>query len=177
MERAIWFLVETVGSLLAMACILRAYMHWLGIATRDPIGQFVIAITDWLVKPLRKVMPAVQRIDWASLLAGLIVSTLLTVVLVMLMGATPAFGWVVLKAIGFLVEWSIFLLIVLVIAGAVLSWVNPHAPIQPTLSALTNPFLAPIRKIVPLIGGIDLSPMVLLIVLMFVKELVRGILG
>jgi YggT family protein len=60
-----------------------------------------------------------------------------------------------------------------VIAGAVLSWVNPHAPIAPTVNALTHPFLSPIRKIVPLIGGVDLSPLVLLIGVMFVSQLIK----
>lgn len=158
-----------------MACALRAYMHWLGLGVRDPIGQFVIAITDWLVKPLRKIMPTIRRFDWASLLAAFLLALLVAIVKVLLGGGSPNPGWVVLDALKFLVAESMFLLIILVIAGAVLSWVNPNAPIQPTLSALTNPLLAPIRKIIPLVGGIDLSPMVLIIGLMFVTQLVRGL--
>jgi YggT family protein len=175
MENALWFLVKTIGGLLIMACVLRAYMHWLGLGARDPIGQFVIAITDWLVKPLRKILPAIRRFDWASLLAALLVSVVLAITFVLLSGIAPNFGWVLLTALTFLIEEAVFLLIILVIAGAVLSWVNPHAPIAPTLNALTNPLLAPIRKVIPLVGGIDLSPMVLIIGLMFIKQLVSGI--
>jgi len=82
-----------------------------------------------------------------------------------LMGAVraPAFGVVVLLAVFWLVKWSLWLLTALVLLLAILSWVNPHAPIAPTIDTLTRPFLAPIRRIVPLIGGVDLSPLVLIL--------------
>ena len=179
MGNTLWFLLETVGQLLATACLLRAYMHWLGIASRDPIGQFVIAVTDWLVKPLRRIMPAISRIDWASLLAALVVSVAMAIVLVFLSGiqAAPVFGALVLTAVIWLIKWSVFLLILVVIAHAVLSWVNPHAPIAPTLDALSRPFLAPIRKLVPLVGGVDLSPLVLIIGLQVVLAFIQNVFG
>jgi YggT family protein len=89
--------------------------------------------------------------------------------------SAPGTGALLLAAIYWLFKSAVFLLFMLVIASVILSWVNPHAPIAPTVSALTNPFLAPLRKIIPLVGGIDLSPMVLLIGLMFLQELLRGL--
>lgn len=179
MGNTLWFLLETVGQLLATACMLRAYMHWLGIASRDPIGHFVIAVTDWLVKPLRRIMPATRQIDWSSLLAALVIAVLLAIAFVLLTGrsAAPVFGAVVLTAVVWLIQWSVFLLILVVIAHAVLSWVNPHAPIAPTLDALSRPFLAPIRRIVPLVGGVDLSPLVLIIGLQVILAFVQNTLG
>ncbi len=179
MGNTLWFLLETVGQLLATACLLRAYMHWLGIASRDPIGHFVIAVTDWIVKPLRRIMPVTHQIDWSSLMAALVVSVLLAIIFVMLAGlsAAPVFGAVVLTAVVWLVQWSVFLLIIVVIAHAVLSWVNPHAPIGPTLDALSRPFLAPIRRLIPLVGGVDLSPLVLIIGLQVILAFIQNSIG
>ncbi|MGH1358819.1 MAG: YggT family protein [Burkholderiaceae bacterium] len=179
MGNTVWFLLETVGQLLATACLLRSYMHWLGIAQRDPIGHFVIAVTDWIVKPLRRIMPTTRRIDWSSLLAALVISVTMAVAFVFLAGlsAAPVFGALVLTAVAWLIKWSVFLLIIVVIAHAVLSWVNPHAPIGPTLDALSRPFLAPIRRIVPLVGGVDLSPLVLIIGLQVVLAFIQNTVG
>lgn len=169
MHHALWLLLETLGSLLATACVLRAYLNWLGLGIRDPLAQFVIAVTDWIVRPLRRMLPAARKnrrsIDWASLLAALLLALALAVLYVMLFsgGRAPAFGAVILLAFFWLAKWSLWLLTALVILLAVLSWVNPHAPIAPTIDALTNPFLAPIRRFVPLVGGVDLSPLVLIV--------------
>lgn len=179
MARTLWFLIDTIGSLLAVACLLRAYMHWLGVASRDPIGHFVIAITDWLVKPLRRVLPASRQWDWGSLGAAILVAVLMAVAYVLIAGlsAAPVFGLVVLTAVYWLIKWSIWVLIVVVIAQAVLSWVNPHAPIAPTLNALSYPFLRPLRRWVPLVGGIDLSPLVLILLLQVLLVFVQSTLG
>ena len=77
MSRALWLLIETVGSLFATACILRA-LAWRGqLSARNPIMQFVIAVTDWIVKPLRKVLPTSRANDWASMVAALVVALVL----------------------------------------------------------------------------------------------------
>lgn len=180
MQQALWLLLETLGSLLATACVLRAYMNWLGLGARDPIGQFVIAVTDWIVRPLRGVLPSARKnmrsVDWASLLAALLLSVLLAVVYVMLFGRgrAPAFGAVVLLAVFWLLKWSLWLLTALVVLLAVLSWVNPHAPVAPTIDALTRPFLGPIRRVVPLIGGVDLSPLVLILLAQIALTLLQS---
>jgi len=167
MSQTLWFLIETLASLLATACILRAYMNWVGVLSRDPIGQFIIAVTDWLVRPLRRVVPGGSRaIDWASVAAGALVALLLAFIYLSLIGrlGPAAIGAAVVFAIYYLLKWSLYLLMGIVLLSAVLSWVNPQAPIAPTLNALTRPFLAPVRRIIPLVGGVDLSPLVILIV-------------
>lgn len=165
MQTTLWFLLETVGSLLATACILRAYMTWLGVVARDPIGQFVIAVTDWLVKPLRRLVPARRGVDWASVLAAFVIALLLGILyfLVLAHARAPSFGLVTLLAVFWLLKWSLYLLTGVVLLQAILSWVNPHAPIAPVLNELTRPFLGPLRRIIPLVGGVDLSPLVLII--------------
>lgn len=166
MSQSLLFLIETLASLLATACILRAYMNWVGVLSRDPIGQFVIAVTDWLVRPLRRVVPAGRGIDWASITAAALVAVILALSYLSLidrLGPTTL-GVAVVFAIYYLLKWSLYLLMGVVLLAAVLSWINPHAPIAPTLEALARPFLAPVRRIIPLVGGVDLSPLVILIV-------------
>lgn len=179
MIRTIWFLLETVVSLLATACLLRAYMHWLGVASRDPIGHFVIAITDWAVKPLRRIVAPSRKHDWASVIAAMLMACLLAIAFVFMAGmaSAPPFGAVVLTATYWLIKWSLYLLMLVVIAQAVLSWVNPHAPIMPTLNALSYRFLAPLRKLIPLVGGVDLSPLVLIIGLQVLLVFVQSTFG
>jgi len=180
MHQALWLLIETLGSLLATACVLRAYLNWIGLGARNPVGQFVIAITDWLVLRLRSVLPDarqnVRSVDWASLLAALLVTVVLAIAWVMMFGGRriPAFGVVVLLAVFWLIKWTLWLLTALVLFLAVLSWVNPHAPIAPTIDALTRPFLAPIRRIVPLVGGVDLSPLLLILIIQLLLTLLQS---
>ena len=176
MHQALWLLIETLGSLLAGACLLRAYMNFCGVGMRNPVGQFVLAFTDWLVGPLRRMLSPRGRIDWPSLLAALIVAVLLAFVFAMIFGSAahlPSLGAVLLIAIFWLLKWSLWLLSLLVIAQAVLSWVNPHAPVMPTVDALTRPVLTPIRRVVPLVGGVDLSPLVLLLLVQVLLTLLQ----
>ncbi|MEZ5658768.1 MAG: YggT family protein [Burkholderiaceae bacterium] len=179
MARTLWFLIDTLGSLLAMACLLRGYMHWLGVASRDPIGHFVIAITDWIIKPLRRLMPVSRRWDWASIVGALLVAVIMAIAFVLIAGMThaPVFGLVVLTAVYWLIKWAVWMLIVVVIAQAVLSWVNPHAPIAPTLNALSYPFLMPLRRFIPLVGGIDLSPLALILLMQVALVFLQSTLG
>ena len=181
MTQALWLLLDTLGSLLATACVLRAYLNWLGLGPRNQIGQFVVAVTEWIVRPLRGVLPAARKgprsIDWASLAAALVLALLLAIAYIMIFGRgrAPAFGAVLLLAVVWLLEWSLWLLTALVLLLAVLSWVNPHAPIAPTIDALTQPFLSPIRRFVPLIGGVDLSPLVLILLLQLALTMLKSI--
>ena len=180
MYQALCLLLEALGSLLATACVLRAYLNWLGLGARNQVGQFVIAITDWMVRPLRGLLPAARKgprsVDWASLVAALLLAIVLAVIYILIFGRgrTPAFGAVLMLALFWLIKWSLWLLTAMVLLLAVLSWVNPHAPIAPTIDALTQPFLAPLRRVVPLIGGVDLSPLVLILLLQLALTLLQS---
>ncbi len=167
MSRILWLVIETVGSLLAVACVLRAYAHRVHLNPRNPISQFVSALTDWLVNPLRKAIAPSRTMDWASVVAALLVATLTALLFFVVVGGVkvPNPGSVLFLAVIWLVRWTIWLVVGLVIVQAILSWVNPYAPLAPAIQQLTQPFLAPIRRVVPLVGGVDLSPLVLIVVL------------
>ena len=165
MLNALWLLIETAGSLLATACVLRAVGAWQQLSVRNPIMQFVHAVTDWIVGPLRRILPGSRRLDTASLVAALLLAVALAFIYSALMlSRGPAVGGVLLVALFWLCKWSIYLLIALVLLQAILSWVNPGAPLAPVVEHLTRPFLAPIRRVLPTVGGFDLSPLVLVVV-------------
>jgi YggT family protein len=174
MTRILWLLIETIGGLLAIACVLRAYAHRIHLNPRNPISQFVSALTDWLVNPLRRLLPASRNMDWASVLAGFLVAMLTALCYFVIVGGItiPNPGSVAFLAVVWLIRWSLYLVIGLVILQAVLSWINPYAPLAPAIQQLTHPILSPVRKVVPLIGNVDLSPLVVIILVQVLLMLI-----
>jgi YggT family protein len=162
-------LLEVAAGLLAGTCLLRLYMQYqripLSARSGNPIGRFIFALTDWLVLPLRRVVPAAGRWDLASLVGAFLVQLVQFAILWTLTGmAASLLSVVVYSAFG-LIRMAISGLTGLVIVYAILSWVQTQSPIADLLERLVMPVLTPIRRIVPLAGGIDLSPLVLLILL------------
>ena len=166
--KIVHLIIDFAGTLLAGACLLRAWMQRQRVAMRNPLGQFVMTLTDWLIKPLRRLIPGYAGIDWASLVAALLVSLGAVLVLVALRAGSfdvgfPAVGSILGMALTWLVKWAIYLAQALVLIGAVLSWVNPFSPLLPVVDALSGPLLRPIRRVLPMMGRIDLSPLVFLL--------------
>jgi YggT family protein len=169
--RALSFLLETAFYLLIGASLLRAYMNWLRISMTAQPGTFVMALTNWLVKPLRRTLPqslARSKVDSASLFAAALLSLLYALLAALL------FGWFsgdipVLAVLAFafkmLLRVALQALTILVFAYVIISWVQPGTYGHGLLSRLVEPPLSPLRRIVPMIGGIDLSAMVLLLLL------------
>lgn len=162
-------LLEVAAGLIAGTCLLRLYMQYqrIPMSTRsgNPLARFIFALTDWLVLPLRRVVPAIGRLDTASLLGAFLVQLLQFVILWGITGmVTSVLSIVVLAAFG-LVRMAISGLTGLVIIYAILSWVQTQSVAADFLERLVLPLLMPIRRVVPLVGGIDLSPLVLLLIL------------
>ena len=164
-------LTVTAFGLVIYALLLRFHMQWLRAPFRNPVGQFVSALTDWIVKPARRVVPGLLGLDLATILIAWFAEALMLVLLcwlrdVSLAGSsTPsvAAGVLFTLAAAELARVSLYLLFVVVIGHVVLSWVNPHAPLAPVFYALTRPFYAVFRRFVPSIGSIDLSPVFVLL--------------
>lgn len=170
MDQAIRFLLDTTFGLFTYAFLLRFVMQWQRAPFRNPIGQAVAALTDWAVKPLRRLLPGFGGIDWSTLLLAWLAQFLWLSVLRLLQGFDAFGGGVVLVfvllAVIELVKAAIWILIVAVIVQAVLSWVAPDGPLAGLLNALTFRYLAPIRRLVPPLGGtLDLSPLILIVLL------------
>src|SRR4029453_1672078 len=136
----------------------------------NPAGQAVIALTDWIVKPMRKVLPGFKGIDWASLVATYLFQLLWLGAYYVVFGKGfallgPGIGYLLIAALIALVKAALWLLIVVVFVQAILSWVAPDGPLAGLLNALTFPFLRPVRKLIPPLGGtLDLSPLIVIVV-------------
>lgn len=157
------FLIDTLGTFFGAVLLLRAYLQFVRVHPRNPLSQFVMALTDWLVVPLRRAIPGAGGVDWASLIAAFLCALVLVLLLYLLHGSALSSFPPALIGVAFLwlVKWAVYLIMWITLLQAVISWVNPHAPIAPVLNQVTAPFLAPIRRILPLIGNVDLSPLVL----------------
>ena len=164
------YVLTTIVELFVLAVLLRFYAQVFRASFRNPIAQFAVALTDWIVKPLRRLVPSIMGLDSASFLTAWIAQMILWGVVLALRNEAaydnPVF-WPVLAALALVMvlKLSIYLLIGVVIVQAVLSWVNPYHPIRPFFDSLCRVFLRPLQRIIPLVGGVDLSPLVLLIVL------------
>ena len=172
-------LLEVVAGLLGSACLLRLYMQLQRIPFGNPIGNLVFALTDWLVLPLRRVIPPVGRWDVASLLGALLLKLAQFGILWLLTGG--ALVVVPVMAVFGVIGLVIYGLTGLVIVYAILSWVQTRSPMADVLGRLVAPVLQPLRRIVPMVGGLDLSPLVLLVLLQIasivLQHALRGVLS
>jgi YggT family protein len=171
--RVLFFLLETLFFFLIAAALLRAWMNHMRVQMSAQPGRFVIALSDWLVQPLRRVLPqslAKSRVDWGSLLAAFLLAQAyagLSLLLHGLAGAMPvnAVPLLLILAVRMLLRVALQGLMFLLLVYAVLSWVQPQSPLLGTLDRLCSPLLRPLRRWLPLVGGVDLSVLVLLVLL------------
>ena len=167
LNQAIAFVVETVFHAFVLAALVRFWMQALRAPVRNPIAQFTMALTDFAVKPLRRLLPGLFGLDLASLAVAWAAEFALLAILALLREVPLANG-PVLSILGFLAIVKLLRLTVYIVMGAVfvqalLSWVSPYHPVAPFFDALTRPFLKPLRKAVPTIGGVDVTPVLVLI--------------
>ena len=163
------YLIDVVFGLFTFALLLRFVMQLMRAPFRNPLGQALIALTDWIVKPLRRVLPGYKGLDWASLIATVLFQFLWVLAILLIFGGFAMTGdgilFLLVRTVFELVDHVLWLFIVIVIVQAILSWVAPDGPLSGLLNALTFPILRPIRKVIPLIGGtLDLSPLVFIVI-------------
>lgn len=161
------FLLDIVFRLFGAALIARAWMHAIRMHPFNPLAHAIYQATNWLVLPLRKLIPAGRKIDWASLaaawLAALIYQALIWLIAIGALIPAVLLPAAMLSALLVALKWALNLVVWLTLIQAVLSWVNPMAPMMPLLQTLTAPMLDPIRRLLPR-AQIDFSPLILLIV-------------
>jgi YggT family protein len=148
----------------------RFVMQWVRVSFRNPVGHFVVATTDWVVLPLRRFVPGLFGLDLASLLPAWGAQMLL-VTLELLLRSAPAsiLSGIPLFGLIDLARMAVYLIFAIVLIAAVLSWFGAQMPAAfGVFSDLARPFLRPFRRLIPPLGGIDLSPLVLLLVLQII---------
>lgn len=166
-------IVDTAASVVGGVLLLRFWMQVIRVRPPASVAQFTFTLTDWLVRPLRRVFPGVGGYDWASLIGAFLIVLLASAVMFLA-------GWngqtVLVYALFRFLNWIIYGFMGLLIIEVVFSWINPHAPLAPFVHALNDPLLRPIRRVVPPVGGIDFSVLVALILLQIVKYLLGQVL-
>jgi YggT family protein len=164
------FLISTLGDLFVFALLVRFILQCLRVPARNQVSEFIVALTDFVVRPARRVIPGLWRLDLATLvLAWLTAAVELWLVLQIKgyeLGSAVGVAFVALAALAaiHLVRLTVYVAMFAIVLQAVLSWVNPYNPLAPLLAALTRPILRPFQKVVPPIANVDLSPLFALIV-------------
>lgn len=164
-------ILDVLFGFITVLLLARFFMQWSRVSFRNQVGQFVVAATDWIVRPLRRAIPGLFGLDLASLLPAWAFQTVFVFLDLSLRGARFDGG-----AVGVLLGlWglglievarlAVYLVLAVVIISAIFSWVSPHAPAAPLFHALADPLLRPFRRVVPTIANIDLSPLLLLLLL------------
>lgn len=176
----VYFLLDLAAGLLAGTCLLRAFMQWQRISFGNPVGRFIFAATDWIVLPLRKLVPAIGRLDTASVLTAYLLQLARFGILWLFVGGADVAILLPAVALFALVQLAISAVIGLLIVYAILSWVHADSPIVDVIDRVCAPMLRPLRKLIPLVGGVDLSPLALM-ALLYVASIVlwnlAGLLG
>ena len=171
------FLLDVVAGLLGGACLLRLYMQVQRIPFGNPVGRFIFALTDWIVLPLRRVLPSYRKWDTASLIAAYLLELAQFGILWLMVGRGGGALVPVLALFG-LVRLVISGVIGLVIVYAILSWVHTASSmLQDLVARLAEPLVRPVRKLIPLVGGVDLSPLVVIVLLQIVAIVLGDALG
>lgn len=171
------FLLDTVFTLFGMALLLRLWMQLTRLPSRNPVSQGVFQVTDWLVRPLRRIIPGIGGIDWATVLAAYLTAVAFLVCRALVLGADPiAFLPVILGlAVLHLLKWGISMVMWVTLLMAVLSWVNPQSPLAAPIWHLTAPLLRPIQRVMPRLGGFDVSPLILFVIAQILLMVIAGV--
>jgi YggT family protein len=172
---ALLYLLQFAVNFVVIAFLLRAVMPLVRADFRNPLGQAVLRFTDPVIRPLRKVLGPVGRVDVASFAAVYAAQYAGSTLLRLVAGGGFAPGRTALVAALDLVDNVLFFYSAVIIAYAVLSWFGPggYNPASRVLAAICEPLLSPVRRILPALGGLDLSPILVLVLLQAARLLLH----
>jgi YggT family protein len=171
LSTALNFLLNTIFNLLTLLFLLRFFLQLFRAPFNNPLSYMVVSLTDFAVKPVRRIIPSWGKIDLSTLILALVTQLLLQLCLlwlrdipINLMGNTIWTSLIGMSLLGvFRTILDVFFYAILL--QVILSWINPYSPISSVLNSLTKPILAPIQRFLPMAGGIDFSPVVALILI------------
>ena len=168
--------IQFVFGALISLIVLRVLLQWVRANFYNPICQFLYKVTNPVLMPLRKIIPAWRNLDIAGIVLAWVVTAIKLVLLAATLGQTLGIAGLAVLAVADLVDFVLLLFIVLVLARVVISLVNADSyhPIVPLVVQLTEPVLKPVRRLLPNIAGLDFSPMVALLVIMLARVLIAA---
>lgn len=164
------FLVTTLGDLFVLALLMRFLLQWARAPARNQLSLFLAAVTDFVVRPARRVIPGWWGLDFATLvlawIAAILEMWLVLTIKGYQLGSVPGIALAVLSALGALQLLRLVIYIVMgaVILQAVMSWIQTYNPMMSVVNNVTRPFLRPFQRVIPTVANVDLSPLFVLII-------------
>ena len=173
-ENPFVFLIDTLFDLYIIVLMLRFLLQQVRADYYNPVSQFIVKATSPVVMPVRRIVPGFGGIDVATVLLIIAFICVKVVLVSALQGFGVSLAGLLLYSVHEFLTLAINVFMFAIIIQAILSWVNPdpYNPVYSLLSSITAPLLRPVQRMMPSMGGLDLSPMVVLIALMFLKKLV-----
>lgn len=165
--RALIYIIDALSMLITFIFLLRFWLPWFRVDFRNPIAQGVLQATSPIINPLRRVVPSIGRVDTATVLVMFVVQAVTLMLIASLSGIPITPKFVVVSSLFKLVFLSIRLFMFAIIIRIVLSWIAPQTynPATALLSAITDPLLRPFQRLIPPIGGFDISPVFAIILI------------
>ncbi|MDH3491286.1 MAG: YggT family protein [Gammaproteobacteria bacterium] len=174
---AIVFVINAITSLYLLVLLLRFWMPWLRADFRNPLAQGILRFTSPLVVPVRRIVPSFGRLDTATVLVAFVIQYLTVLLLLLIMGQTAGIAAIALTALVKLIVLSINLFVYAIFIRIILSWISQggYNPATAIIATLTEPVLRPFRRLIPPMGGFDISPIFAIILLLAATIVVNGL--
>jgi YggT family protein len=174
---AIVFIVNAIANLYLLVLLLRFWLPWLRADFRNPLAQAILKLTSPLVIPMRRITPSFGRLDTATVVVAFVMQYLTIMLVLLIYGHSAGFAPIAITAVVNLVFLSVRLFAFAIIIRVVLSWVSQggYNPATAIIASLTEPVLRPFRRLIPPIGGLDISPIFAMILLFAVSIVVNGL--
>lgn len=165
MKDALIFLVSTVFDLYIFLLVIRVLLAYAGANYYDPMTQFVVRCTDIIVKPLRRLIPNVRGIEMSAILIIIALELIKYLLLIAISNGNMVLYGLLIVALADTLKLFLQTMFYAIILQAILSWVQPGSPMAPLLYKITSPVIRPIQRLVPAVGGMDISPIPAMILL------------
>jgi len=162
---------ETIASVLGGVLLLRFWIQAVRVRPPQQLAQFIFTLSDWVVRPIHRLLPGVGGYDWASLVGAILVAVICILLELVVRSALNTSLIFSLSALLFL-QWVFYGLVALLIIEVIFSWMNPNASLASFVRALNEPILRALRRIIPLVGSVDMSPLAAFILLRVMHQLV-----
>ncbi len=174
---ALVFVIDTLAKLYLLVLLLRFFLPLFGADFRNPLAQAILKLTSPLIIPLRRIFPAIGRIDTATVIVAFAIQYVAILVILLVSGESAPMWAIALSSLQSLLLLTVRLFIFAIIIRVILSWIAPQGynPALAVIYTLTDPVLRPFQRVIPPLGGIDLSPLFAIIGLTALSIIVAGV--
>jgi YggT family protein len=178
LSEGLLFLINTLFDLFLFILVIRFILAWSSAHYFDPVTQVIVRLTDFLIKPLRRIIPNIYRFELATLLVILVLEFIKFETIALLSLGTPTLTGIIVLALADILKLFIQTFFYAILVQALMSWIMPNSPINNVLYQVTAPIMRPFQRFIPLIGGVDISPIPAMIFLqLLIVMLVNPLMG